>query len=67
MTADRSPLSQVYRNEEEVGTGLKESGLARKDVWCVVFRLPAIVDTNEIADHQRNYQGHVEVVRSLAW
>ncbi|WWC97436.1 hypothetical protein V866_004316 [Kwoniella sp. B9012] len=30
---DHLDTAQVYRNEEEVGQALKESGLARKDVW----------------------------------
>ena len=25
--------AQIYGNEEEVGKGIKESGLERKDVW----------------------------------
>ncbi|OCF43089.1 oxidoreductase [Kwoniella heveanensis CBS 569] len=30
---DHIDTAQVYRNEEEVGIALKESGLARKDFW----------------------------------
>ncbi|WVR03204.1 hypothetical protein IAU60_000195 [Kwoniella sp. DSM 27419] len=30
---DHLDTAQVYRNEEEVGQAIKESGLARKDLW----------------------------------